>query len=51
MAMVPKKQIFTESQSSVLPGFVESFSNLEADVKNDLSPNVPRHLSKIDSNM
>ena len=42
MAMVPKKQIFIESQSSVLPGFVASFSNLDADIKNDLSPKVPR---------
>jgi len=31
MAMMPKKHIFIESQSSVLPGFVASFSNLDAD--------------------
>ena len=42
MARVPKKQTFIESQSSVLPGFVASFSNLDADWKNDRSPNVPR---------
>jgi hypothetical protein len=42
IAMVPRKHIFIESQSSVLPGLVASFSNLDADVKNDLSPKVPR---------
>jgi len=42
IAMIPRKHIFSESQSSVLPGFVASFSNLDADWKNDLSPNVPR---------
>jgi hypothetical protein len=31
IATVPRKQIFIESQSSVLPGFVASFSNLDAD--------------------
>jgi hypothetical protein len=31
IAIVPRKQIFIESQSSVLPGFVASFSNLDAD--------------------
>ena len=46
MAIVPKKHIFIESQSSVLPGFVASFSNLDADVKNDLSPKVPRTFQK-----
>jgi hypothetical protein len=39
--MTPKKHIFIESQSSVLPGFVASFSNLDAAAKNDLSPNFP----------
>ena len=42
MTIVPKKQIFIESHSSVLPGFVASFSNRDTDVKNDLSPKVPR---------
>jgi hypothetical protein len=31
MAIMPRKHIFIESQSSVLPGFVASFSNLDAD--------------------
>jgi hypothetical protein len=31
IAMVPNRHIFIESQSSVLPGFVASFSNLDAD--------------------
>jgi len=42
ITMVPRKHIFIESQSSVLPGLVASFSNLDAAVKNDLSPKVPR---------
>jgi hypothetical protein len=46
MAMMPKKEIFIESQSSFLPGFVASFSNLDADAKNDLSPKVPRTFQK-----
>jgi hypothetical protein len=46
MATVPKKHIFIESQSSVLPGFVASFSNLDADIKNDFSPKVPRTFQK-----
>jgi len=51
IATVPRKQIFMESQSSLLPGFVASFSNLEHDLRNDISPMVPRTLSKISSNM
>jgi len=31
MAMMPIKHIFIDSHSSVLPGFVASFSNLDAD--------------------
>jgi len=31
IARMPKKQIFIDSHSSVLPGFVASFSNLDAD--------------------
>jgi hypothetical protein len=31
IATMPKKQIFIDSQSSVLPGFVASFSSLDAD--------------------
>ena len=42
IAAVPRKQIFIESHSSVLPGFVANFSNLDADWKNVFSPNVPR---------
>jgi hypothetical protein len=42
ITMMPKKHIFIESQSSVLPGFVASFSNLDADAKNDFNPNFPR---------
>jgi hypothetical protein len=50
-AAIPRKQIFMESQSSLLSGFLESFSNLELDLRNDLSPMVSRILSKISSNM
>jgi len=39
---MPSKQIFIESQSSLLPGFVESFSSLEHDLRNDLNPKVAR---------
>jgi hypothetical protein len=46
MASMPKKQIFIESHSSLLPGFVASFSNLDADLKNDLSPKVHRTFQK-----
>jgi hypothetical protein len=31
MARIPIKQIFIDSHSSVRPGFVASFSNLDAD--------------------
>jgi len=31
IAMTPIKHILSDSQSSVLPGFVASFSNLDAD--------------------
>lgn len=31
MAKIPIKQIFIDSHSSVRPGFVASFSNLDAD--------------------
>jgi len=31
IAIIPRKDIFIDSQSSVLPGFVASFSNLDAD--------------------
>jgi len=31
IAIVPKKQIFIDSQSSVLPGFLANFSSLDAD--------------------
>jgi hypothetical protein len=34
----PKTQIFTESQSSLLPGFFESLNNLEHDFRKDESP-------------
>jgi hypothetical protein len=46
IAIVPSRHIFIESQSSVLPGFVASFNNLEADLKNDLSPKVPHTFQK-----
>jgi len=42
MAITPRKHIFIDSHSSVLPGFLASFSNLDADSKNDFSPKVPR---------
>jgi len=51
IAMVPSRHIFIESQSSLLPGFVESLSNLEHDLRNDLTPKVPRTFQKINSNM
>jgi hypothetical protein len=51
IATVPSRHIFIESQSSLLPGFVASFNNLEADWKNDLIPKVHRTFSKINSNM
>jgi hypothetical protein len=31
IAKIPIKHIFSDSQSSVLPGFVASLSNLDAD--------------------
>jgi hypothetical protein len=31
IAIIPRKQILIDSHSSVLPGFVASFSNLDAD--------------------
>lgn len=43
ITIMPRKQIFIDSHSSVLPGFVASFSNRDADVKNDFSPKVVRH--------
>ena len=46
IAIVPRRHIFIESQSSVLPGFVASLYNLEADLRNDLSPKVPRTFQK-----
>jgi len=36
MSAVPRKQIFIESQSSLLPGFVARRSNLLAEERNDL---------------
>ena len=35
---VPSKQILIESQSSLLPGFSASLSNLAHDLKKDLNP-------------
>jgi hypothetical protein len=46
IAAVPSRHIFIESQSSVLSGFVASFNNLEADLKNDFSPKVFRTFQK-----
>jgi len=40
IAAMPKRQIFTESHSSSLPGFLASFSSLAAELKNDLTPKV-----------
>jgi len=44
-ANTPRKQIFTESQSSVLPGFFASLNSLADDLKNDFSPKVVRSLN------
>jgi hypothetical protein len=46
IAIMPRTHIFIDSHSSVLPGFVASFSNLDDDCKNDLSPKVPRTFQK-----
>jgi len=40
IAATPKTQIFTDSHTSSLPGFLASFSILAAELKNDLTPNV-----------
>jgi len=45
IARIPRKQIFTESQSSVLPGFFASFNSLAEDLRNDFSPKVVRSLN------
>jgi hypothetical protein len=37
--MIPRKQILIDSHSSSLPGFLASFSNFAAELKNDLMPN------------
>ncbi len=39
MAAIPRMQIFIDSHSSSLPGFLASFSILAAELKNDLMPN------------
>jgi len=39
MTIMPKKQILIESHSSSLPGFLASFSNFAAELKNDRMPN------------
>jgi hypothetical protein len=44
-AKTPRKQIFTESQSSLLPGFFASRNSLEDDLRNDFSPKVARSLN------
>jgi len=46
IAAVPRRHIFIESQSSLLPGFVASLSSLELDLRNDLSPMVFRTFQK-----
>jgi len=40
IATTPKMQIFTDSHTSSLPGFLANFSILAAELKNDLTPNV-----------
>jgi hypothetical protein len=42
---IPRKQIFTDSQSSLLPGFFASFNSLAEDLRNDFSPKVVRSLN------
>jgi len=41
----PSRQIFMESQSSLLPGFLASLSNLVHDLRNDLNPKFARSLN------
>lgn len=38
ITMIPRKQIFTENQSSLMPGFLASLTNLEHDLRNDINP-------------
>jgi len=38
MTPMPKTQIFIDSQSSLLPGFLESFSNLALEDRKSLKP-------------
>jgi len=40
MTVIPRAQILIDSQSSLLPGFLASLSNLEHDLRNDLNPKV-----------
>jgi len=51
MTRTPKKQIFTDSQSSSLPGFFASFNSLLAELKNDLKPMVAQPQQTIDSDI
>jgi hypothetical protein len=44
ISAMPRKQIFIESQSSLLPGFVANLSSLFEAERNDLNPMV--YLSK-----
>ena len=43
MAAMPSKHIFTDSQSSLFPGFTASFNVLEHCVRNDLKPILSAH--------
>jgi hypothetical protein len=45
MAIMPRKQILIESQSSVLPGFLASFSNLLHELRKDINPKGYTYLS------
>lgn len=38
MTRIPSRQILIDSQSSLLPGFLASLSNLLHDLRNDLNP-------------
>jgi len=45
IALIPRKHIFTDSQSSLLPGFTASFNVLAHWDKNDLRPMFHRTLN------
>ena len=40
MTKIPSRQILTDSQISLLPGFLASLNNREHDLRNDFNPKV-----------